>query len=151
MEASLNKKKMLNLKEIWSEFQGYDGTGAKNFQLPDCRVQFYKGAMEIPLIAFFPKDTFNLEEKNLTDFSQLLSEIGYELDCVEEGGNYKINRSKDGQYLGRITKESLKLHAERIKELGWDAFSKIVSFQLSEISSQPSVFSSQDGKLITDS
>ncbi len=127
----------MTLQEIWKEFQSYDGTGSKNFEVPGCRVQFYKGAMEIPLVAFYPKSPFTLGAESMEGFSALLEKLGFELDCVEEGGNYKINRSEDGQYLGRITNEALKLHAERIKELGWDAFQSIADFHLSKIQAAP--------------
>lgn len=120
----------MNLSEIWREFQSYDGEGLKNFQLSECQVRFYKGAMEIPLIVFCPTQSFDLSDEKISKFSELINSCGFELDCVEENGNYKINRSEDGQYLGRITPEAFKLHAERIKELGWELFSKIVQFHL---------------------
>lgn len=123
----------MNLAEIWQEFQSYDGTGSKNFSIPGCRVKFYKGAMEIPLIAFNPEKPFELSDSLMKDFSRLLSSFGLDLDCVEEGSNYKINRAEDGQYIGRITQESIKLHAVRIKELGWDPFNKMVSFHLKNL------------------
>ena len=120
----------MNLEKIWEEFQSYDGTGSKTFMLPGCRVQFYKGAMEIPLIAFTPDNKFDLGESQIDGFTDLLSSLGMELDTVEEGGNYKINSSEDHQYIGRVTPEALKLHAERIKALGWDGFSALVNFHL---------------------
>ena len=120
----------MTLEEIWKEFQSYDGTGSKNFKLPGCRVQFYKGAMEIPLIAFTPENGFDLNETKVAEFSNLLSSLSLQLDTVEEGGNYTINRSEDQQYVGRITSEALKLHAERIKNSGWPAFSAVVNFHL---------------------
>ena len=123
----------MNLSELWKEFQSYDGTGSKHFELPGCGVQFYKGAMEIPLIAFIPERKFDLGPAKISEFSKLLSSLGLMLDVVQDGGNYKINRSEDGQYVGRITSEALKLHAERIKDLGWEPFSKIVGFNLNEV------------------
>lgn len=121
---------MLNLEQVWDNLQSYEGNGAKNFQFFEYRVQFYKGAMEIPLIAFFPKIPFNLSDEKMQNFSSALSEFGLELDCVEEKANYKINRAEDKQYIGRLTTDSLKLHAVRIKELGWETFSKIIFFCL---------------------
>ena len=124
----------MNLEDIWKEFQSYNGRGSKNFELPGCRAQFYKGAMEIPLIAFYPAQPFDLNESKLSELSAILAAFGHKLDCVQENGNYKINRSEDGQYLGRITNDALKLHAERIKELGWEPFSKIALCQLGQLS-----------------
>ena len=122
----------MNLSELWKAFQSYEGTGSKHFELPGCGVQFYKGAMEIPLIAFLPEQGFDLGQSKVSEFSKLLSSLGLKLDIVQDGGNYKINRSEDGQYVGRITSEALKLHAERIKDLGWNAFSQIAGFHLNE-------------------
>ena len=121
----------LTLEKIWEEFKSYDGTGSKNFDLSGNRVQFYKGAMEIPLIAIYPSAPFNLAEEHLKSFSRLLSSYGLELDCVEEERNYKINTKEDSQYIGRITTDTLRLHAARIKDMGYETFSKIVSFHLS--------------------
>ena len=120
----------MNLSDIWKEFQSYDGTGSEHLELPGCGVQFYKGAMEIPLVAFVPEQAFDLSPAKVADFSKALSSLGLTLDVVQDGGNYKINKSEDGQYVGRITSQALKLHAERIKEMGWDAFNRIAGFFL---------------------
>lgn len=120
----------MNLQQIWQELQSYDGNSSKSFQLNGCKVQFYKGAMEIPLIAFIPQSPFQLEDERMKLFAPILSSLNLELDCVEDGTNYKINRKEDHQYLGRITKDALKLHASRIQELGWDGFQRIVTFFL---------------------
>lgn len=120
----------MTLEEVWKELASYSGQGSKNFDMDGTRVQFYKGAMEIPLVAFYPKSPFDLNETRLVEFSKLLASHGFKLDCVEEGGNYKINRSEDGQYLGRITQEALKLHAERTREIGWDLFNRLTTFHI---------------------
>ena len=120
----------MTLEEIWTALQSYEGEGSKNFDLSGVRVQFYKGAMEIPLIAFHPSVPFDLSEGKLSELTDLLSGYGYELDCVEDSRNYKINRSEDGQYLGRLTRDAFKLHAARTKELGWETFSKMIAFHL---------------------
>lgn len=120
----------MTLQEIWKELQSYDGEAPRKYDMGGCRVQFYKGAMEIPLACFYPQSPFALKAKTMDELSTLLEGYGLRLDCVEDEKNYKINRAEDGQYLGRITEPSLKLHAERSKALGWEAFSRIVIFHL---------------------
>lgn len=125
----------MTLEQIWQALQLYNGEGSKNFDLSGTRVQLYKGAMEIPLIAFHASSPYDLSEEKIEALSDLLAQHGFELDCVEDNRNYKINRSEDGQYLGRITLEALKLHVERSKELGWNIFKEIAEFPIaSEIS-----------------
>lgn len=119
----------MNLDEIWQELQSYDETKtSKSFHLKEFRIQFYKGAMEIPLIAFFPAQNFDLNSSKMNEFSELLKKQGLGLDCVTESANYKINTNNEQQYIGRITKDALKLHAIRIKELGKECFETIIVF-----------------------
>ncbi len=122
---------MSDLQPIWNAVETYQGEGVKHFDLPFYRVQFYKGAMEIPLVAFFPKNPSPLSSGRMEEFQQLLSGMGLELECVEEENNYKINTSDTKLYMGRMTGEALKLHAPRIAEKGLEAFSKIVNFYFS--------------------
>ncbi|MBI2119867.1 MAG: hypothetical protein HYT97_09640 [Elusimicrobia bacterium] len=122
----------MTIEELWQELQNYDETKtSKNFQLKDLRVQFYKGAMEIPLIAFFPSQHFDLNSSKMDEFSKLLEKQGLVLDCVTETANYKINTNDEQQYIGRITKDALKLHAIRIKELGKECFESLIKFFIS--------------------
>ncbi len=132
----------MTLEEIWQELQLYQGQGTKKFDLSGIRTQFYMGAMEIPMIVFSPPVPFVLKENKLSEFSDVIAPCGLELDCVEEGNNYKINRSADGQYLGRITPNALKLHAVRAQELGWEHFNIIVSFHLNNFESSQELSSS---------
>ncbi len=120
----------MNLETVWQELGSYDGKGAQKFELTQARVQFYMGAMEIPMVAVHPEAPFHFSPIHMNEYADLLMEYGLELDCVEEGANYKINFSEDGLYLGRLTSHFLKLHAQRIQGLGWEAFSKIVNFHL---------------------
>lgn len=126
----MEQEKSLTLQEIWKEVQSYEGEGSKKIDLPSGRVQFYKGAMEIPLVAFFFKNSLKLDEPCMKDFSSLLLSLQLELECVEEENNYKINCSDTKLYLGRVTSDSLKIHLERIKEMGDKTFCKIVNFFL---------------------
>lgn len=119
---------MTTLEEIWEATLRYEGEGAKSFETPFGRVQLYKGAMEIPLAAFFLKTPAVLGAEQMSGFAAILGSMGLELDCVEEGRNFKINKSDTKLYMGRITCDSLKLHAPRIKDIGADAFYKIVNF-----------------------
>jgi len=61
----------MTLEDIWKELESYSGQGSKNFDLDGTRVQFYKGAMEIPLVAFYPKSPFKLTASRLGEFSAL--------------------------------------------------------------------------------
>lgn len=122
----------MNLEEIWKEFQAYDGEKSRSFHTNSMKIQFYKGAMEIPLIAFYPNQPFDLNASKMLEFEALLAGQEIEIDCVTEGSNYKINKSEDHQYIGRITNEALKLHAIRIKELGWVIFEKVAGFFIKE-------------------
>ncbi len=116
--------------DVWKAIEGYDGEGSKDFELPGGQAQFYKGAMAIPLVAFYAQNPPDLEETCMWDLSLLLARFGLELECVEEGHNYKINRSDTKAYIGRITDEVLKLHVGRIVEIGREAFEAIVGFYL---------------------
>ncbi len=125
-------KQMDKTNLVWKELKVYNGAGSKSFQLSGCRVKIYKGAMEIPLVSFQPTKEFVLSTDRMKRFSEILSSIGLELDCVEEERNYKINRIEDHQYVGRVTTEALKLHVERSKELGWEFFYKVSTYFIGE-------------------
>ncbi len=126
--ARINFKIMNSLENIWQALPQYQEKGAMKFDLGTTRVTLYMGAMEIPMVAFHPKEKFVLGSDQMEQFSKFLSTLNLELDCVEEVGNYKINRAYDGQYLGRVTKDAIKLHLSRIQEAGWDIFKGITEF-----------------------
>lgn len=87
--------------------------------------------MEIPLVVFYPKNPAQLSAARIEEFQRLLSDLGLELECIEEENNYKINTSDTKLYIGRMTSEALKLHAPRIAEKGLEVFDKIVNFYFS--------------------
>lgn len=119
---------MLDLREIWKSVEAYEGQGSKHFELSPYRVQLYRGAMEIPLVAFFSKTPAPFYPSWIEKLAQILSALGLDLECVEEGRNYKINTSDTKLYMGRMTCEALKLHAPRFAEKGFEAFDQIVQF-----------------------
>ena len=121
---------MESLHRVWSGVEQYQGEGARSFQIPGGRAQLYMGAMEIPIVAFRMEQSPSLEEARLRELSLRLARFGLEIECVEEGANYKINRSDTKSYVGRITDEALKLHVGRIVEIGREAFDAIVGFYL---------------------
>lgn len=121
---------MTSLHEVWNAVERYDGNGARRFQLSECRVQLYMGAMEIPIVAFRTPHPPSLDDTRMRELSLLLARFGLELECVEEGHNYKMNRSDTKAYVGRITDEALKLHVRRIVDIGREAFGAIVGFYL---------------------
>ncbi len=86
--------------------------------------------MEIPLVAFYPIKQVKLDEARMVTRASVLPRFGLELDCVEIGSNYKINRANTHEYIGRIAPDALKLHAERILDIGEDAFPEVVTFYL---------------------
>jgi len=121
---------MSTLQDVWLAVERYERKGAKSFQLVGCRARLYMGAMEVPIVAFQATDPPSLEERRLRELSRWLAQFGLELECVEEGHNYKVNRTDTKAYVGRITAEALKLHAGRIVEIGRGAFDVIVGFYL---------------------
>lgn len=126
---------MESLHQVWSGVERYQGEGARSFQIPGGRAQLYMGAMEIPIVAFRTKQSPSLEAARLRELSLGLARFGLELECVEEGANYRINRSDTKSYVGRITDEALKLHVGRIVEIGREAFDAIVGFYLPDTGS----------------
>jgi hypothetical protein len=118
------------LEKVWLALEEWDQERPKSLPLPDGRAQLYRGAMEIPLVAFRPRAPVMPGEDPMEAFATVLARFGVELDCVEVGRNYKINRADTGEYVGRIQPEALKLHAERILDLGRTAFEAIVTLYL---------------------
>ncbi|MBI2916155.1 MAG: hypothetical protein HYY07_04785, partial [Elusimicrobia bacterium] len=81
---------MDELKAVWTELESHDWSRPKSLPISNHRVKLYMGAMEIPLVSFQPKESFILSPQKMKEFISILDSLGLELDCVEEGGNYKI-------------------------------------------------------------
>ncbi len=118
------------LARVWRALEDWDQEHPKSLPLPGARAQLYMGAMEIPLVAVRPRHPVAPEEDAMAALAPTLKQFGLELDCVQVGENYKINRSDTKEYVGRIQPDALKLHAQRILVLGRDAFDEIVTFYL---------------------
>lgn len=118
------------LGRVWRALEDWDQERPKSLPLSSGRAQLYKGAMEIPLVAFRPRAPVHPVEGRMSALAPTLARFGLELDCVEIGRNYKVNRSDTQEYLGRIQPDALKLHAERILALGREVFDEIVTFYL---------------------
>jgi hypothetical protein len=121
---------MADLAAVWGVLEGWDQERPKILQLADCRVRLYMGAMAIPMVAVQPPRPIEPSVDRMDAFVSLLQGFALELDCVEVGGNYKINRSETKEYVGRILPDALKLHAERILDIGEEAFESMVTFYL---------------------
>lgn len=122
---------MADFARVWELAERWDRERPKSVELDGCRAQLYMGAMEIPIIAFRPREHVGLTEARIADLVPILSALGLELDTVEIGQNYKINRRDTKEYVGRILRDALKLHCERILNLGPETFERIVTFYLS--------------------
>ena len=118
------------LSRVWQALEDWDHERPRSFELPSARAQLYRGAMEIPLVAFRPRGSVKPAEDRMSALAPALARFGLELDCVEIGQNYKVNRSDTKEYVGRIQPDALKLHAERIRVLGHQVFEEIVTFYL---------------------
>lgn len=118
------------LAQVWQALETWDPERPRSVAVPRARAQLYMGAMEIPLVAVRPRHPVAPAEEAMAALAPTLQRFGLELDCVEVGENYKINRSDTKEYVGRIQPDALKLHAQRILALGYDAFDEIVTFYL---------------------
>jgi len=118
------------LSLVWQALQDWDQERPKGFPLPGARAQLYKGAMEIPLIAVRPRHPVAPAGEWMAALALALARFGLEVDCVELGENYKVNRSDTKEYVGRIQPDALKLHAQRILVLGREVFDEIVTLYL---------------------
>lgn len=121
---------VVDLQKVWHAVETWDQKRAKSLQFPGCVAQLYMGAMEIPIVAFRPGKPVEPRADRVSAFASVLQRFGLALDCVEVGGNYKVNRSDTGEYVGRILPDALKLHAGRILDLGLEAFEEIVALYL---------------------
>jgi len=124
------KPAAVDLAKAWRAVEVWDQQRPRSVVAPGCHVQLYMGAMEIPIVAFWPEAPVAPEAERMAAVEPLLQRWGLTLDCVEVGRNYKINRSDTGEYVGRILPDALKLHATRILHLGREVFEEIVTFYL---------------------
>lgn len=118
------------LAQVWQALEEWDHERPRTLPLPRARAQLYMGAMEIPLVAVRPRHPVAPGEDAMTALAPTLKQFGLELDCVQVGENYKVNRSDTKEYVGRIQPDALKLHAERILALGYQVFDEIATFYL---------------------
>ncbi len=121
---------MDDLAALWKAMETWDRERAIPLEFAPCQAQLYRGAMEIPLVAFYPIKQVKLDEARMVTLASALPRFGLELDCVEIGSNYKINRADSHEYVGRIAPDALKLHVDRILDIGDEAFREIVTFYL---------------------
>jgi hypothetical protein len=70
------------------------------------------------------------QDDRMQAWCPVLTSLGLVLDPVEPDQNYKINRSDTNEYVARILPDALKLHCERILQLGPDVFEDLVTFYL---------------------
>jgi len=122
---------MADLTIVWKLAEAWDREHPRSLEMEGCRVQFYMGAMEIPLVAFRPRPYVQPRNDRMQELVPALVSLGLVLDTVEVNQNYKINRRDTNEYVGRILSDALKLHCERIFDLGREAFESIVTFYLS--------------------
>jgi hypothetical protein len=118
------------LSRVWQALGAWDYARPRNLALPRARAQLYMGAMEIPLVAVRPRHPVAPTDRAMATLVPTLKRFGLEIDCVEVGENYKVNRSDTKEYVGRIQPDALKLHAGRILALGREVFDEIVTFYL---------------------
>ncbi len=121
---------MPDLTAVWKLAEAWDRERPQSVELDGCRAQFYLGAMEIPLVAFRPRPHVQPQDDRMQAWRPVLTSLGLVLDPVEPDQNYKINRSDTNEYVARILPDALKLHCERILQLGPDVFEDLVTFYL---------------------
>lgn len=122
---------MADLTTVWTLAESWDRERPQSVELADCRAQLYLGAMEIPLVVFRPRPHVQLPDSRLQAWRPVLASLGLVLDPVEIDRNYKINRDDTHEYVARILPDALKLHCERILDLGPDVFECLTTFYLS--------------------
>jgi hypothetical protein len=121
---------MADLATVWKLAESWDRVRPHSIELTGCRAQLYLGAMEIPLVAFRPRPPVEPRDDYVQGWRSVLASLGLVLDPVETDRNYKINRADTNEYVARILPDALKLHCERILDLGPEAFERIVASYL---------------------
>ena len=121
---------MADLTTVWKLAEAWDRERPRSVELDGCRAQLYLGAMEIPLVAFRPRPHVQPRDDRMRAFVPALVSLGLVLDAVELDRNYKINRRHTNEYVARVLPDALKLHCERILDLGPETFERIVTFYL---------------------
>jgi len=122
---------MPDLTAVWKLAEAWDRERPQSVELDGCRAQLYLGAMEIPIIAFRPRLHVKPENDRMQAWRPVLGSLGLALDPVEIDENYKINRGDTNEYVARILPDALKLHCQRILDLGPDVFGHLVTLYLS--------------------
>lgn len=121
---------MTDFTDVWKALEDWDHERPRSFAFDGGRAQFYMGAMEIPMVAVRPSRSVEPAAERVEAFARVLARFGLVLDCVEVGRNYKLNRAGSGEYVGRILPDAIKFHAERILDLGRDAFEALSALYL---------------------
>lgn len=121
---------MADLTAVWKLAEAWDRERPQSVELAGCRAQLYLGAMEIPLVAFRPRPHVQPRDDRMQAWRPVLASLGLVLDPVETDQNYKINRGVTNEYVARILPDALKLHCDRILDLGPDVFERIVTSYL---------------------
>jgi len=121
---------MPDVTAAWKLAEAWDRESPQSIELDSCRAQLYLGAMEIPLVVFRPRPHVQPRDDRMQAWRPVLATFGLVLDPVETDQNYKINRGDTNEYVARILPDALKLHCERILDLGPDVFEHLVTFYL---------------------
>lgn len=120
----------LDVASVWRALEAWDRERPRSLALPDCRVQLYMGAMEIPMLALRPRVLVMPAADRLAAWTPQLERFDLVLDCVANGANYKLNRAGNGEYVGRILPDALKFHADRLQGLGPEALAELGALYL---------------------
>jgi len=115
---------------VWRALEVWDRDRPRSLELPDFRVRLYMGAMEIPMLALWPRARVTPAANRLAVWTPQLERFDLVLDCVSQDENYKLNRASSGAYVGRILPEALKFHAERLRGLGCEALAELGALYL---------------------
>jgi hypothetical protein len=121
---------LLDVAGVWRALESWDRERPRSFTLPECRVQLYMGAMEIPMLALRPRALVIPDDDQLTGWGPQLKRLNLVLDCVAVSANYKLNRAASGEYGGRILPDALKFHADRLLALGPEALADLGALYL---------------------
>lgn len=124
--------KAVDFTTLWQTLAAWDRNRPQRLEFPGCHVQFYMGAMEIPMVALRPHKPVTPAADRVAGWGPRLARFGLVLDDVAAGENYKLNRGDTGEYVGRVLPDALKFHAERILHAGEEALEEITTlyFQL---------------------